>query len=288
MSKNAVLKQRTITGIVFGMIVVALITSSAYGAIFLALTIASLGSFELIKMIYPNSVYKWLFGVLLNLLIIISLTQFHPNESLYLFWTAFSCIIMILGVINLYFNIINFKSNWWLVSLLYLGLPLGLFISFLYNVKPYLPYFWLSVIVMIWMSDSFAYLIGSRIGKRKLFEKISPKKSWEGFLGAGMVALPIAYWIGITYFYTADDMYGIKPEAVGNAGIFWMLLAAFVWVVGTMGDLVESSIKRAFNIKDSGKILPGHGGILDRFDSFIYILPFVLLLLSFYLQQSNI
>ena len=83
-------------------------------------------------------------------------------------------------------------------------------------------------------------------------------------------------------------MYGISPASVGSSGLFWTMIAAAAWIIGTMGDLVESSIKRTFGIKDSGNILPGHGGILDIFDSFIYILPFVLFLLSFYSQSKSI
>lgn len=125
---------------------------------------------------------------------------------------------------------------------------------------------------MIWMADSFAYLIGSTFGKRKLLEKISPKKTWEGFLGAGLTTVLIAYVYG-KYFYNEVSHTAITYP------YFWVIIALIAWIIGTLGDLVESSVKRNFNIKDSGKLFPGHGGVLDRFDSFIYILPFVLLLL---------
>ena len=288
MNKNQVLKQRTLTGIIFGVIVITLIQSGSYGAILLALIIALTGNVEYIKMIFPREKLKLIICLSINILVIAGLLFIPPNTSIYLYISLLSCFMMVLGILNLYFPIIRHELVYWIVSVFYFGLPFGLFISHLYNVTPYLPYFWLSVLIMIWMSDSFAYLVGSRIGKHKLFEKISPKKSWEGFLGAGFIALPIAYWLGSSYFNTAADMYGISPASVGSSGLFWTMIAAAAWIIGTMGDLVESSIKRTFGIKDSGNILPGHGGILDRFDSFIYILPFVLFLLSFYSQSKSI
>ena len=123
----------------------------------------------------------------------------------------------------------------------------------------------LSIFIFLWCSDSGAYFVGSAIGRRKLFERISPKKSWEGSIGGGVLALVAAYVLSLYY---------------PTLGTFeWMGMAAVVVVTGTYGDLIESCMKREMGIKDSGNILPGHGGILDRFDSAILAIPSVVIYL---------
>lgn len=123
----------------------------------------------------------------------------------------------------------------------------------------------LSIFIFLWCSDSGAYCVGSCIGKHRLFERISPKKSWEGSIGGGVVALVAAYVISL--FYPALNTFQ------------WMGMAAVVVVTGTWGDLIESCMKREMGIKDSGNILPGHGGILDRFDSALLAIPSVVIYL---------
>ena len=114
------------------------------------------------------------------------------------------------------------------------------------------------------MSDSMAYLVGSRIGKTKLFPSVSPNKTWEGTLGAGIFTILAAF--GICFLKTEFTL------------TFWLLGGIIIWIFGGYGDLVESQLKRYYKVKDSGNFLPGHGGFLDRFDSFIFVLPFVILL----------
>lgn len=117
----------------------------------------------------------------------------------------------------------------------------------------------LSIFVFIWLNDTGAYLVGSQIGKRRLFERISPKKSWEGFYGGLIVVL------------LASQAFGwYAPEI---AGYKWLGLSAVIVLFGTWGDLIESLLKRTLGVKDSGHILPGHGGMLDRFDSVMMAIP---------------
>lgn len=147
----------------------------------------------------------------------------------------------------------------------------------------YIPFFWiviplalgtmwaiydapvvLSVFLIVWASDSFAYISGVTFGKHRLFERISPKKSWEGCL------------ISLVITILGSSLFSRIPYFEG--GVFehnyeWMGFALIVILFGTYGDLVQSMYKRAANVKDSGKLLPGHGGILDRFDSFFFALP---------------
>jgi phosphatidate cytidylyltransferase len=128
----------------------------------------------------------------------------------------------------------------------------------------------LGMIVLIWASDSFAYLVGSVIGRRKLYERISPGKTWEGTIGGGVLTMASSYIVA-----------GWFPEIEFE---HWLVISLLVVVFGTLGDLFESLLKRQAGIKDSGKIMPGHGGILDRFDSLIFVTPFVYLYLSWVLS----
>ena len=119
----------------------------------------------------------------------------------------------------------------------------------------------LGFFIMLWTNDTGAYLAGRFFGKHKLFERISPKKTWEGSVGGGLVTIGCAYILSI--FFT-------------NLGLTnWIILAVLITIFGGLGDLVESMLKRSLNIKDSGNLLPGHGGILDRFDGLLLSAPFV-------------
>jgi len=279
MSKNQILKQRSITAFVFGIAVLILLISGKTGTIALACFIGGFSCYEYVRMIFHKNKKKLALSLSIIYFTIVILTTILPTSKFFLSLVFISCIALIAGILNMFYTWIDHKKYFWLVALFYFGLPIGLFISFVLNNEHHYAPFWIGVIIMIWMSDSFAYLIGSRIGKRKLFEIISPKKSWEGFLGAGLCTLPAAYFIGIYFFHYAENMYNLDLNESFNTGFFWVLVASIAWIIGTLGDLVESSIKRNFNVKDSGKLLPGHGGVLDRFDSFIYILPFIVFLL---------
>ncbi len=120
-----------------------------------------------------------------------------------------------------------------------------------------------SIFLLIWTNDTFAFVVGKTMGKNKLFERISPKKTIEGFIGGLGFAILAALFI--SRYYIHQDLY------------VWVTIAVIVGVVGTLGDLVESRFKRSAGVKDSGRIMPGHGGILDRLDSVIFAAPFVFL-----------
>ena len=123
------------------------------------------------------------------------------------------------------------------------------------------------VLVMIWTNDSFAFFVGKNIGKRKLFVSVSPKKTQEGFIGGLLFTLLSAYIISK---YNND--YTLMN---------WLTIGFIISVIGTLGDLVESKFKRQANIKDSGNIMPGHGGMLDRLDSILFAAPFIYLYINF-------
>lgn len=279
MNNNQVLRQRSLTGLIFGILVLALLFSGKTGTIALACFIGGFSCYEYIRMIFPKNKKKLVLSLSILYFTFIILTTIIPSSAQFMLLVCISCIALMGGIANLFYTWIDHRKYFWLVVFFYFGLPLGLFISFVLNNENFYPAFWIGVMSMIWMSDSFAYLIGSRIGKHKLFEKISPKKSWEGFIGAGLCTLPLSFVIGIYFFSGTGFMYNLNQEDHLSSGYIWILIAFIAWVIGTLGDLVESSVKRNFNIKDSGRLLPGHGGVLDRFDSFIYILPFILFLL---------
>ena len=115
--------------------------------------------------------------------------------------------------------------------------------------------------ILLWTSDSFAYVFGMLLGKNRLFERISPKKSWEGFLGAIVCSSGSGYLLSCYYTQLAPQ--------------HWIAMAIIIVVTGTLGDLTESMLKRSLNVKDSGTILPGHGGLLDRFDGLLLSVPFI-------------
>ena len=128
------------------------------------------------------------------------------------------------------------------------------------------------VFVVVWSTDIGAYMIGRKIGKHKLWPVISPNKTWEGSIGAVVCAL-----ICSAIYMAILGSLGIN---FGVSELTMIILAFFLSIVGQMGDLVESAYKRFYGVKDSGKILPGHGGILDRFDSMLFVLPVVATILG--------
>ncbi|NOR86331.1 MAG: phosphatidate cytidylyltransferase [Bacteroidales bacterium] len=156
-----------------------------------------------------------------------------------------------------------------ILSIIYISVPFGLFnvvenIGMIGSGKNE-PLFLMAFFLLVWSSDTFAYLSGITFGKHRLFERISPKKSWEGSIGGGIITLIIAWVFG--YYSQIFDPWT------------WVLLAIIVVVTAIYGDLIESQLKRSMGVKDSGSIMPGHGGILDRFDAAIFSVPFYVFLL---------
>ena len=148
----------------------------------------------------------------------------------------------------------------------YIILPFLLITKIPFGKVGYNPKIIISIFILIWTNDTFAYIVGKSIGKRKLFEKVSPKKTIEGFVGGVLFAVLASYIISKYYI-----------EIVESNTFIWIITALIVSIFGTIGDLIESKFKRIAGVKDSGSIMPGHGGILDRLDSVIFATPIIFL-----------
>ena len=152
----------------------------------------------------------------------------------------------------------------------YIMLPFLFIIKISFGIKDYNPKIIIGLFILIWTNDTFAYLVGKSIGKHKLFERISPKKTIEGFLGGVVFAAFAGFLISKLYIQP-------NPEFSSKSILIWMIIALIVSIFGTIGDLIESKFKRIAGVKDSGSIMPGHGGVLDRLDSVIFVAPVIYL-----------
>ena len=152
----------------------------------------------------------------------------------------------------------------------YILLPFIFIVKISFGINDYNPKIIIGLFILIWTNDTFAYLVGKSIGKHKLYERISPKKTIEGFLGGVAFAIFAGYLISKLYIKP-------NPNFSDTSILIWTMIALIVGVFGTIGDLIESKFKRIAEVKDSGKIMPAHGGILDRLDSVIFVAPIVYL-----------
>lgn len=263
---------RTITGALFVAVMIGGICYSYWSMAALFLIISVLGLWEFYTLLEKaNHSPQKFTGILLSItgyvffsyyaprlgnLSAILLFYFPPLMGLILIAELFRSSgqplqntgLTILGIIYVTFPFL-------LLNLVSCGEPGDLF-TFKYDYWKLLGFFFLT-----WSNDTFAYLIGRAFGKTKLAEHISPKKTWEGTIGGGLLTLGAAYIISL--YFTEIAL------------VHWLAIAAIVTITGTLGDLVESMFKRSLNVKDSGSILPGHGGILDRFDGVLLSSPFV-------------
>ncbi|ALJ06197.1 phosphatidate cytidylyltransferase [Pseudalgibacter alginicilyticus] len=158
-----------------------------------------------------------------------------------------------------------FSSKQFIITTFYISSAFIFLILIANYFQPYNSNILLGSFILVWINDTFAFLVGKNYGKQKLFEKISPKKTVEGFLGGLFFSCIASYFIA-TFTQTLNFTY-------------WLILSIIISVFGTLGDLIESKFKRNANVKDSGIIMPGHGGLLDRLDSIIFAAPFIYLFL---------
>lgn len=262
--------QRTITGVLFVIVLVGCILYNPLSFGFLFTIICALSVHEFAQLVNNsgevsiNKTITALGGAYLFLALMSFCTQQSSGSQVFLPYVG---LLLYLMITELYLKKKNPIGNWafTMLSQLYVALPFALLNVLAFHNSPetssvtYNPILPLSIFVFIWLSDSGAYCVGSLIGKHRLFERISPKKSWEGSIGGGIFS--IASSLVFAHFFP------FMPEWQ------WAGLAIVVVIFGTWGDLTESLMKRQLGIKDSGNILPGHGGMLDRFDSALMAIP---------------
>ena len=261
--------QRTVTGLLFVAVLVGCILYGPLSFSILFAVICALSVHEFARLVNRdgqvsvNKLMVTLSGVYLFLAMFAFRTYVAGAEV----FLPYVGLLLYLMITELYLKKENPIGNWAcsMLSQLYVALPFALLSMLAFRedaeagsvvYEPVLP---LSVFVFIWLSDTGAYCVGSLVGRRRLFERISPKKSWEGSVGGGVFA--VAASLVFARFFPFMSL-----------GL-WMGLAVVVVVFGTWGDLTESLMKRQLGIKDSGNILPGHGGMLDRFDSALMAIP---------------
>lgn len=268
MIKNNLI-QRTVTGVLFIAVLLfcMLFSTITFSVLFALISALAVHEFSKLvnngKDIHTNTLINVMGGVYL----FFAFLGFCMGVSGSQIFIPYLFLLIYLFISELYLKKENPINNWAysMMSQLYVALPFALLnvlafqankttgtVSF-NNILP------LSIFVFIWLNDTGAYCVGSLIGKHRLFERISPKKSWEGSIGGGIVTIASGFIFG--HYFTF-----ITP-------LQWAGLGLIVAIFGTWGDLVESLMKRQMGIKDSGNILPGHGGLLDRFDSALIAIP---------------
>jgi phosphatidate cytidylyltransferase len=269
-------KQRVITSIVFVIVLVGgtILHSSALFVIFSAIVI--IGMLEFYK-IAAKAQHKpqVISGLVFGFYVLISNFLIAANLADKIIYFSYIPFVALLMIIELFRQNKNPFSNVavTLMGAIYVSMPFGL-LSYLVFYPPfgdtYNPSFLIAYFLLMWANDSGAYIVGSLIGKHKLFERISPKKTWEGFIGGAFFTL-LAAWAISLFLHELSLMH-------------WLFVGTITFSFGTFGDLIESQLKRSVEMKDSGKILPGHGGILDRFDSILFSAPIVFVYLMFFYE----
>ncbi|TDX84662.1 phosphatidate cytidylyltransferase [Epilithonimonas xixisoli] len=283
MDKNFI--QRTISGLVY-VLVIAICTTPLgeylfssflpevkqqylfYGLITFFLVV---GLYECMKIMkFDNSIYKWLVFPIAAFIYYKFTKRFFYHGFFFdvNFSEMLSLALIPIAAITLfkYSRELYFENGKLIFTVVYLALPFGFALGLpKFSTLDPEKSFTLEVFmlfVLIWSSDTFAYLTGKFFGKHKMAPRISPKKTWEGFAGGVVLTLILGFFVE-QYF----------PELRGN----WMIVGLLISIFAPLGDLVESQLKRSFAVKDSGNIIPGHGGVLDRLDSFIICAPVIYL-----------
>lgn len=210
---------------------------------------------------------------------------YHPGRTLPRMVVAFSAGLLMptaFAVLELQWNLLWFllpAFGWmigifWLefsvtgmLTIFWLAIPLASFyaLGWVVDQTQYHAFFPLTVIALVWINDTFAYLVGSLVGKHKMTPRLSPGKTWEGFAG-GLLFTLLGGWI----------IFRISGKYTSGS---WILFSLIVGSLGLLGDLFESNLKRKMNVKNMGGLLPGHGGVLDRFDSLLFVSPALFILM---------
>ena len=280
MDKNFL--QRVGSGLIYGLVI--LLCTTEFGAQFinkfspdlvkphqlyygLITFFLIIGAYECVKIMkFDGTFYRWLVMPLIVLVYYKFSTRFFGFGFYYNFSISEILALSLIAIASItlfkFSNELYYDEGKLIFTVIYTALPFGFALGLPWDETQNFTWAVFLLFILIWSSDSFAYFTGRMFGKHKMAPKISPKKTWEGFAGGVFFTLVLGYFIEQKF-----------PELRGN----WMVIGLLVSVFAPLGDLVESQLKRTFGVKDSGNIIPGHGGVLDRLDSFIITAPVVYL-----------
>ncbi|WP_460218296.1 phosphatidate cytidylyltransferase [Psychroserpens sp. MEBiC05023] len=262
-----------ITRALSGLLYVSLLIASLYWqnaliALFFVFGIICMAEFKKLiqlKSFFPYVIFSILYlGFAYWKIIADSVTGIDEASQILLAVSIFVLLILIKDLFSEK-TIPLFSSKRFIITTFYLTTGFVFLICIANFNHNFTPLLLLGAFILVWINDTFAYLVGKNFGKQKLFPSVSPKKTVEGFLGGLFFACIASYFI---WYFT-------ETLTFTN----WLILSIIVSVFGTLGDLIESKFKRQANVKDSGVIMPGHGGLLDRLDSIIFAAPFIFLFL---------
>lgn len=272
-TKAFLVKARVVTGILLAMVITGCVLSGELTFMLLMVCLNQLALMEYARLVQMHEFSLQKTATYTSALVLMIAAWLIGKQVL-----EPSALILLPVFIPLFFGIELFRKKKYpvenialsILGLIWITVPFGLFalIGFLPLAMHYHPVIVLGYFIILWLSDSGAYFCGKAIGKRKLFERISPNKTWEGFAGG----LVLAWIAGLSNFLLFHQLQLSQ----------WFLLALIIYITGSFGDFAKSMLKRSVGVKDCGTILPGHGGILDRFDSLIGSAPFAFLYLLFY------
>ena len=274
------MKQRIVTAIFFA----AAMLGGVYGGsvsfyvLFLVVTVGCLWEFTGILFVTgtPNRLFRRMMGIIAGVLPVIlygAKIVLGQEESIFPLFPVDNHLVTTIVLIEVFLFFALFivelflsaeqpfqQIGHYLTGVMYVGVPYAMLIHIAFLTGDYGPHRVFGIMWLVWTNDSVAYFVGSKMGKNKLFERISPKKTWEGTLG-GVVGTLLMAWFLSRFIaeYTPAQ---------------WITVAVVAAIFGSFGDLVESMLKRSAGIKDSGNLFPGHGGFLDRFDAFQFAVPF--------------
>ncbi|HMG15494.1 MAG TPA: phosphatidate cytidylyltransferase [Saprospiraceae bacterium] len=277
-TKFKTLGQRVSTAIIFGIIMIAGIYISPLSLLGLFGVILFLDLKEYFRVAFTNDhnaqkTYAVWGPVLcfLPYLFVIADKGFHcyhfPNG--YVYQLIFALPVFIGLLIELLKKGMQVFSRIGILALglAYLTIPVSLVAALAVQENSFHPHIVMGLLILTWVNDSGAYFMGSIYGKHKLYPAISPGKTWEGIIG-GIISTLLLAW-SFSYFFGEFT------------AIEWTVLGIIVMIFATLGDLTESMLKRNFGVKDSGTLMPGHGGILDRFDAYLFLIPFAYIYIAF-------